>query len=194
MEHTNSVFLEEVAQALHDLVGYVWGLPLIILLVGMGLYLSIQFKGIQFRAFWHAIQVVRGKFDDPSDPGEITHFQALCTALSATVGLGNIAGVAIAIHFGGPGAVFWMVLVGLVGMATKFSECSLAVMYRRIDDRGRVRGGPMYYIMEGLGPKFKPLAVFFSVAVMCAALGAGNMFQTNQVATILKSNFHFSQT
>ena len=126
-----------------------------------------------------------GKYDNPNDPGEISHFQALCTALSATVGLGNIAGVAVAIHFGGPGAVFWMILTGLVGMSTKYAECSLAVMYRKVNTDGSVHGGPMYYITRGLGEKWKPLAIFFSIACMCGAFGAGNMFQANQVAAIL---------
>ena len=118
-----------------------------------------------------------GKYDDPNDPGEISHFQALCTALSATVGLGNIAGVAVAIHLGGPGAIFWMILTGLVGMSTKYAECSLAIMYRKVDNKGTVHGGPMYYITRGLGEKWKPLAIFFAIACMCGAFGAGNMFQ-----------------
>ncbi|RME15008.1 MAG: alanine:cation symporter family protein, partial [Bdellovibrio sp.] len=145
---------------------------------------------VQFKGFAHAIQVIRGKFDDPNDPGEISHFQALCTALSATVGLGNIAGVGVAVHMGGPGAVFWMIITGLVGMSTKFSECSLSLMYRKVDERGIVHGGPMYYIERGLGEKWKPLATFFAFAVICASFGASNMFQTNQVASILSTNFN----
>ena len=174
---------------LSELVGLVWGLPLVIVLVVTGLALSALLGGIQFRGFRHAIQVIRGKYEDPDDPGEITHFQALTTALSATVGLGNIAGVAMAIHLGGPGAVFWMILTGFVGMATKFSECSLAVMYRTVDSSGRVRGGPMHYIVKGLGAKWRPLAIFFSFACIFSTLGSGNMFQSNQVASILSQNF-----
>ena len=174
-------------------VGYVWGLPLVILLVGTGLLLTFSLKGVQIRGFFHAIKVVMGKYDDSDAPGEISHFQALCTALSATVGLGNIAGVAVAIHAGGPGATFWMILTGFVGMATKFSECSLAVMFRRIDDHGEVHGGPMHYIDIGLGPRFKPLAVFFALACIGSSFGAGNMFQSNQVAQILTSNFAIPQ-
>ncbi len=170
-------------------VGWVWGLPLVILLLSTGVVLTVMLGGIQFRAFSHAIAVVRGQFDNPSDPGEISHFQALCTALSATVGLGNIAGVAVALATGGPGATFWMILVGLLGMATKFAECTLAVKYRHVDNRGIVHGGPMHYIEKGLGPAFKPLAMFFAVACVCASFGAANMFQTNQVAAILKSSF-----
>lgn len=184
--------METLNSILSTAVGYVWGLPLVIILVGTGLFLSLFLGGaapIQFRGFFHAIQVVRGKYDDPDDPGEISHFQALCTALSATVGLGNIAGVAVAIHVGGPGATFWMIVVGLLGMATKFAECSLAVMYRRVDKKGIVHGGPMHYIERGLGKKWKPLAVFFALAAMVSSFGAANMFQTNQVAMILNSSF-----
>lgn len=179
----------DIATFLSTAVGYVWGLPLVIVLVGAGLMFSILLRGIQFRAFFHAIDVVRGKYDNPNDPGEISHFAALCTALSATVGLGNIAGVAVAIHVGGPGATFWMIMTGLVGMATKYSECSLAIMYRHVDDRGVVHGGPMHYIERGLGKAWKPLAVFFAIACTISSFGAANMFQTNQVATILNSNF-----
>lgn len=182
-------FSEQISQFLSVAVGYVWGLPLVILLVGAGLTFTIVMRGIQFRALKHAIDVVRGRYDNPADPGEISHFQALCTALSATVGLGNIAGVAVAIHLGGPGATFWMVVTGLVGMATKYVECSLAVMYRRIDDKGVVHGGPMYYIERGLGKSWKPLAVFFAIACFISSFGASNMFQTNQMASIFESSF-----
>ena len=181
--------METIAQFLNTAVGYVWGLPLVCLLVGAGLLFTVIFKGIQFRAFVHAINVVRGKFDHPGDPGEISHFQALCTALSATVGLGNIAGVAVAINMGGPGAIFWMVLTGVVGMATKYVECSLAIMYRKVDERGVVHGGPMYYIILGLGEKWRPMAAFFAFATMASSFGAANMFQTNQVASILETSF-----
>ncbi len=181
--------IDWINQTLETLVGYVWGLPLVILLVGTGLFLSVALRGIQFRGFLHGISVVRGKYDNPNDPGEITHFQALCTALSATVGLGNIAGVAVAIHFGGPGAVFWMVVTGLVGMATKYSEVSISLMYRKIDPNGVVHGGAMHYIERGLGPKWKPLAIFFALACLSASFGAANMFQANQVAAILNNSF-----
>lgn len=175
---------------LETLVGMIWGLPLIILLCGSGILLTILLGAPQIKGFLHAFDVIRGRFDDPNDPGEINHFQALTTALSATVGLGNIAGVAIAINVGGPGATFWMIAVGLIGMATKYSECSLALMYRDIDPQtGHVRGGPMYYIKNGLGPKWKPLALFFAFACVCSSFGAANMFQTNQVGNILFENF-----
>ena len=162
---------------------------MVIVLVGTGLSLSVILGGIQLRGFVHGFHVLRGKYHDPKDPGEISHFQALCTALSATVGLGNIAGVAVAIKMGGPGATFWMILTGLVGMATKYAECSLAIMYRRVDEKGVVHGGPMHYIELGLGKAFKPLAVFSAIAIMASSFGAANMFQTNQVASILNSNF-----
>jgi alanine or glycine:cation symporter, AGCS family len=182
--------METINQLLETAVGYVWGLPLVFLLVGTGIVLTVALGGIQFKGFWHGVQVVRGKFSNPTDPGQLSHFQALCTALSATVGLGNIAGVAVAIHLGGPGAVFWMIIAGFIGMATKFAECSLGVMYRKIDDKGVVHGGPMWYIELGLGKAWRPLAIFFAVACTFATFGAANMFQTNQVASILQSNFN----
>ncbi|WKZ56723.1 MAG: sodium:alanine symporter family protein [Bdellovibrionota bacterium] len=174
-------------------VGYVWGLPLVVALALTGLYVSLRMTGfrnfVQIWGFRHALDVVRGKYTHPDDPGQLSHFQALCTALSATVGLGNIAGVAVAIHLGGPGATFWMILTGLIGMATKFTECSLAVKYRRIDEKGVVHGGPMYYIERGLGQAWKPLAVFFAFAVIMGSFGGANMFQANQVASIMFDHF-----
>ena len=181
--------METINAFLKTTAGYVWGLPLAILLVGAGLTFTFMFRGIQWYGFAHAIRVIRGKYDRKDDPGEITHFQALATALSATVGLGNIAGVAVAIQLGGPGATFWMIVTGLVGMATKFTECSLACMYRKVDANGEVRGGPMYYIEDGLGRSFKPMAIFFSLAGIMASIGAANMFQTNQAAAILEGSF-----
>src|SRR5690606_20867607 len=117
---------------------------------------------------------------NPNDPGEITHFQALTTALSSTIGMGNIAGVAIAIAIGGPGAMFWMWVSGIIGMATKFFTCTLAVMYRGKDSAGNIQGGPMYFIMEGLGKRWKPLAIFFSVAGLVGALPVFNVNQLTQ--------------
>lgn len=184
--------MEQLNAFLEVAVSWVWGIPLVILLIGSGLLFStLMIPGIQFRGFFHAIEVIRGKYDDPDEPGEISHFQALTTALSATVGLGNIAGVAIAIHYGGPGATFWMILAGLVGMSTKFAECTLAVRYREMDpETGEVHGGPMYYIQNGLGKKWRPLAVFFSIAALVSSFGASNMFQTNQVGSILAATFN----
>jgi len=161
-------------------------LPLVvILLVGAAIYFSVYNKFINLRGFRHSIDVTRGAYDDPSDPGETTHFQALMTALSATVGLGNIAGVAVAVSLGGPGATLWMVVAAFFGMSTKFVECSLAVKYRNEFEDGHVSGGPMYYIdrltQKGWpAPLTKFMAAFFALATMAGGLGAANMFQTNQ--------------
>lgn len=179
--HLN-VFLETA-------VTYVWSTPMVLVLLGTGLTFTLTLGFIQLRGFAHAIDVIRGKFTHKDDEGDISHFQALTTALSATVGLGNIAGVAVAISYGGPGAVFWMIMTGFLGMATKFAECTLAIKYREFDKNGCAHGGPMYYIVNGLGKKWKPLALFFAFATMCASFGAANMFQTNQVASILNANF-----
>jgi AGCS family alanine or glycine:cation symporter len=160
---------------------FVWGAPLIVLLVGTGLYLTLRFIFIQFRGFGHAWGVITGKYDDPDDPGEITHFQALSAALSATIGTGNIVGVAAAILTGGPGAVFWMWITALVGMTTKFTSCTLSVHFRRIDETGEAHGGPMHYIEIGMGRKFKWLAVLFAFFTATASFGIGNMFQINNV-------------
>ncbi len=145
---------------------------------------TVYFGFVQFRYFKHSISLVKGDYSDPNDAGEVSHFQALATALSGTVGLGNIAGVAVAIGIGGPGATFWMILAGLMGMASKFTECTLGVKYRNEYEDGTVSGGPMYYISKGfkeLGlPGGKALAVIFSVFCILGALGGGNMFQANQ--------------
>ncbi len=159
--------------------GYAWGIPSIVLLVGTGLYLTIRLRFVQIRGFKHSWGIIRGKYDKPVDPGEVTHFQALSTALSATVGTGNIAGVATAIAFGGPGAVFWMWITALVGMATKFASCSLALKFRRFHPDGSVSGGPMYTLLYGLN--FKTLAVLFAAFTLIASFGIGNMVQANSV-------------
>jgi len=165
------------------------GIPLIVVwLVCGAIFFTFRMRFIQFRGIRHAIELIKGKFDDPSkNDGEVTHFQALVTALSATVGLGNIAGVAIAISMGGPGATFWMILAGLIGMASKFVECTLGVKYRHLKEDGEVFGGPMYYLSRGLakrGPGFKQLgkvlAVLFAILCVGGSLGGGNMFQANQ--------------
>ena len=145
---------------------------------------TAYFALIQFRAFPHSIALVKGDYSDPNDAGEVSHFQALATALSGTVGLGNIAGVAVAVGIGGPGATFWMILAGLMGMASKFTECTLGVKYRNEYPDGTVSGGPMYYLTKGFSerglPGGKVLAVMFSVFCILGALGGGNMFQANQ--------------
>lgn len=170
--------MDFISRAIQDFSSFIWGLPLLILLIGGGLYLLIRSKFLQFRFFGHAIQILRGKYDDPNDPGQISHFQALTTALSATVGMGNISGVAVAIAIGGPGAIFWMWISGIVGMSTKYFTSVLAILYRGRDSEGELQGGPMYFIEEGLGKHWKPLAVFFSV---CAMIGALPIFNVNQL-------------
>ncbi|MBD3891046.1 alanine/glycine:cation symporter family protein [Olleya marilimosa] len=169
---------DKINQFISDFASFVWGLPLLILLIGGGLYLLILSRFLPFRYLGHAIQVLRGKYDNKEDEGEITHFQALTTALSSTIGMGNIAGVAVAISIGGPGAVFWMWISAIVGMSTKFFTSSLAIMYRGKDSAGVTQGGPMYFIMEGLGKNWKPLAVFFSA---CGLIGALPVFNVNQL-------------
>ena len=146
---------------------------------------TLYFGFVQFRKFKHSIALVRGDYSNPDDAGEVSHFQALATACSGTVGLGNIAGVAVAVSIGGPGATFWMILAGLLGMASKFTECTLGVKYRNEYPDGTVSGGPMYYLSKGFAEKGqaglgKFMAVFFSVCCIGGAVGGGNMFQSNQ--------------
>ncbi len=167
---------------------FLWSFPLIILLVGTGLWLTLRLRGIQFTKLWHALYLALIKRKEEGDePGDITHFQALMTALSATVGTGNIAGVATAIAAGGPGALFWMWITGLVGMATKYAEAVLAVKYREVDENGMMSGGPMYYISKGLNQKW--LGILFALFAAIAAFGIGNMVQSNSVADALESSF-----
>ncbi len=175
--------MSQVTQWIDAFDSFVWGPPLMILLVGTGLFLTIRFGFVQFRGFFHGTEVIRGHYDHPDHPGEISHFRALTTALSATIGTGNIVGVAAAILAGGPGAVFWMWITALVGMATKYTSCTLAVHHRRIDERGVAHGGPMHYIDLGLGPRFKWLAVLYALFTALASFGIGNMFQANNIAT-----------
>ena len=168
--------------------------PLLIVLLGTGVFLTLRLGFIQFRRMGHGIKVALGKYDDPNDTGDVTHFQALTTALSATVGIGNIAGVAIAIHWGGPGAIFWMWMTALLGMATKYTEVTLALRYRHVEKGagrmvGTVSGGPMYYIERGLGAKFKPLAIFVATGVGVTALLSGNAIQANTVADLMHAEF-----
>lgn len=168
---------------LADFAEFMWGTPLLILLLGGGIFFTFYSRLIPFRYFGHAIQVLRGKFDNEDDPGAIPHYQALSSALASTVGMGNISGVAVAIQAGGPGALFWMWISAVVGMATKFFTCTLAIMYRGKDDRGVIQGGPMYVISEGLGKKYKPLAILFSVAGLFGCL---SLFQVNQLTQIIR--------
>jgi len=162
---------------------WIWDTPMLVLLMGGGLILLIYSRFLPFRHLGHAMKVVRGKYDDSNIPGQITSFQALSAAIAATVGLGNISGVAIAINMGGPGAIFWMWMSAFVGMATKFFTCSLAIMYRGKDSSGEVQGGPMYVIEEGMGKQWKPLAILFSVA---GILGLLAIFQANQLTDVFR--------
>jgi alanine or glycine:cation symporter, AGCS family len=169
-------YLEQITATIAD---YAWGLPSIILLVGTGIYLTLKMRFVQLRGFRHSLALVSGKYDKADDPGEVTHFQALSTALSATVGTGNIAGVATAITLGGPGAVFWMWITALVGMATKYTSCTLALKFRYLHPNGEVSGGPMYTLRDGLNmPK---LGAAFAVFALIASFGIGNMVQANSV-------------
>lgn len=156
---------------------------LLYLLIGGGLFLLLYSRFLPLRHFKHSIEIIRGKYDDPDEPGDITHFQALVSALAATIGMGNISGVAVAIAVGGPGAMFWMWVSALVGIATKFFTCSLAIMYRGTDSAGKTQGGPMYVVLEGLGRKWKPLAFFFAVV---AVIGCLPLFQVNQLVQIMR--------
>ncbi len=160
-----------------------WNKPVLILMLGGGIFFTLYSRLIPFRYFRHSIQILRGKYDSKSDPGQITHFQALSSALASTVGMGNIGGVAVAIYTGGPGALFWMWVSAIIGMATKFFTCTLAIMYRGRDDSGEIQGGPMYYIEEGLGKRFKPLAIFFSIAGLFGCL---TFFQANQLSQMIR--------
>ena len=172
--------MEAVAATIGKISGVVWGLPMLVILVGTGVYMTIRLAGIQFRGFTHAWALISGRYDKDTDPGEITHFQALATALSATIGTGNIAGVATAIAAGGPGAVFWMWVTAVFGMSLKFSSCALAVRFRRENPDGTVSGGPMHFLAIGLGWKW--LGWLFALFAMIASFGIGNMVQANSVA------------
>jgi AGCS family alanine or glycine:cation symporter len=173
-------------------VGDALQLPIVVVWLVLGaLFFTFRFQFINLRGFRHGIDCVRGRYSDPGDSGEISHFQALSAALSATVGLGNIAGVAFAVGIGGPGAVFWMIVGGLIGMSSKFAECSLGQRYRTIDANGHVTGGPMIYLTSGLAEighatLGRVLSVIFAVMCIGASFGGGNMFQANQSFALIR--------
>ena len=175
----------EILTAIRD---FIWGLPLIVLLVGTGIFLTIRLRGLQIRGLFYSLYLAffKRKEDDEQE-GDISHFQALMTALAATVGTGNIVGVAIAISTGGPGALFWMWITGIFGMATKYAEAVLAIKYREVDKFGTMSGGPMYYISKGLGWKW--LGTLFAIFAFIAAFGIGNMVQSNSVADGVRASF-----
>ncbi len=171
-----TVIMESVNKLLGALIPYAeW--VMLFFVIGGGIYLVLASRLLPYRYFRHALGIVQGKHDDPDDPGQISHLQALSSAVAATVGLGNISGVAIAIYLGGPGVVFWMWVTALIGMCIKFYSCGLAIMFREKDEAGNLVAGPMHYITRGMGKKAKPLAVFFSVAGLIGFLG---VFTVNQ--------------
>lgn len=174
---------------------YIGGYAIMVFLVPIGVYFTLRLKFLTVFYFPHALQIISGKYDDPKEAGDISHFKALTTALSATVGTGNIAGVALAIYWGGPGAVFWMWVTGFLGMMNKFVECTLSQKYRTILPDGSVAGGPMYYMEKGLkgilGRWAKVLAVIFAVGAVLCSLGTGNIAQTNSIAGALGDNYGF---
>ena len=172
--------VEKIITGFSDLA---WGTPLLVLLLGGGIFFMLYSRLLPFRYFRHAIAILTGKYDNPDEPGQINHYQALSTALAATVGMGNITGVALAITMGGPGAIFWMWVSALLGVTTKYFTCTLAVMYRGRDSNGEIQGGPMYVIVEGLGRNWKPLAIFFCLMGM---IGVLPMFQVNQLTQIVR--------
>lgn len=162
---------------------WAWGTHLLVLLVGGGLFFALYSGFRPYRHIRHSVSILTGRYDDPDAPGDLNHFQALSSALAATVGMGNISGVAIAIAMGGPGALFWMWVSAFVGMATKFYTCTLAVMYRGPDSLGHIQGGPMYVIREALGKRWMPMAYFFA---LCGLIGCTPMFQANQLTQIIR--------
>lgn len=180
--------LESLEKLTADFVGMVWGVPLVLLLVGSGIIFTIYFGFPQIRFFKHALEIVSGKYTRPEDKGEISSFQALCSALSATVGLGNIAGVAVAVSLGGPGAVFWLWVAGFIGMCTKFTEVVLSMQYRDVTPDGHVHGGPMFVIKNALSRKYLPVAWIYAFFTVLSSFGAGNMFQANQMASVMRAS------
>ena len=177
--------MTQIEAAIAAYVSFMWGLPLVILLVGGGFFFMLHSRLRHFRYFRHSIDLLRGKFYDDSDSigGDISHFLALATALAGTMGLGNITGVAVALTVGGPGAIFWMWVTAIVGISTKFYTATLSILYRGTDDAGRLQGGPMYIIRDGLGRKWLPLAWLFAIAGMVGTLP---VFQVNQLVQIIR--------
>ncbi|MEM8939774.1 MAG: amino acid carrier protein [Bacteroidota bacterium] len=176
--------MSSISTFLAEAVNFIWGPPLLILVLGGGFYFLLYSRFLPFRYLRHAINILKGKYDNAEDPGDINHFEALSGALAATIGMGNISGVALAIAAGGPGAIFWMWVSAILGMATKFFTCTLAVLFRGKDSYGDIQGGPMYVIREGMNKKWRGLAVFFCVA---GFFGATPVFQTNQMVVVFKN-------
>jgi alanine or glycine:cation symporter, AGCS family len=188
--------LEQINEVIVNYNNYVGGYLLLALLLPTGIYFAFKLRFLHVTHFGHALRVVSGKYSKKGDSGDINHFKALTTALSATVGTGNIVGVALAIFLGGPGAIFWMWITGFFGMMLKLVECTLALKYRKFNSDGTVSGGPMYYMEYGLKDKLgkhaKTLAVIFAVAAILCSLGTGNMAQSNSMTDVLTTNYNFS--
>lgn len=174
---------EKLGQLIITISDGIWGAPILILLLGGGFYFLVYSRLAPLRYIGHALSILTGKYDDPNEEGQLRHYQALSTALAGTVGMGNVSGVAVAITMGGPGAIFWMWVSALLGVSTKFFTCSLAVMFRGKDDAGEIQGGPMYFITEGLGKKWKPVAIFFALMAM---IGVSPLFQANQLTQMVR--------
>ncbi len=186
--------MDELKEIVGSASEFLWNTPsvmpfMVTMLLFTGLFLTVRLGLIQVRRFWHGVQAVLGRYSRAGDPGDVSHFQALSSALSATVGIGNIAGVATAVHYGGPGAVFWLWLTGFIGMATKFAECTLAQKFRDMHPDGSVSGGPMYYIEKGLGRRWHWLAVTFAACAVVSSFGSGNAIQAFTMADSLRSDF-----
>ncbi|BDD07216.1 alanine/glycine:cation symporter family protein [Aureibacter tunicatorum] len=175
--------MEIISNFIAAFADFMWGTPILILLLGGGFFFLVYSEFIPFKHFGHGINVLRGHYDNPNDPGEIKHIGALASSLAATVGMGNISGVALAISTGGPGALFWMWMSALLGVATKYFTCTLSVMYRKTEKDGHVEGGPMYIITEGLSKKWHPLAYLFSIAGL---MGTLPMFEANQLTEVVR--------
>lgn len=190
--------VDRIREIIEYLSSLIWNFPekapiMVVLLLSAGIFITFYLGFVQIRKFWHAWEVISGKYDNPEEEGDISHFQALSAALSATVGIGNIAGVATAIHYGGPGALFWMWITAVFGMALKYAECTLSLNYRVINKDGTVSGGPMYYIEKGLGKAFKPMAVFFAACAVISSFGSGNAVQAFTVADQFRADFGVPQ-
>jgi alanine or glycine:cation symporter, AGCS family len=191
--------MESFLDGLHMVISwyneFVGGYLILILLVPTGIFFAIKFRFLHVRKFWHSFAILSGRYSKKGDSGDINHFKALTTALSATVGTGNIVGVALAIYWGGPGAIFWMWVTGFFGMMLKMVECTLGLKYRRFNKDGTVSGGPMYYMEDGLkgklGKHAKTLAIVFAAAAVLCSMGTGNMAQSNSMTAILFDSYSF---
>jgi len=187
------VFLAALENGIKWYNEYIGGYLILFLLLPTGIFFAIRFKLLNVTKFWHSVNIVRGKYDKKGDPGDVNHFKALTTALSSTVGTGNIVGVALALYWGGPGAIFWIWVCGFFGMMLKMVECTLAHMYRKTNADGTVSGGPMYYMELGLknmlGKGAKVMAIIFAFATILCSFGTGNMAQSNSMSEVLFTNY-----